>query len=796
MKKFHSLSTHLVLVILLPLAVLLFAAAWFEFRFERNFLLDTAETAAVNLSDGVTEELQGILRSTRASTNGLAIALEQQGEQDRAAIEAILRATLEDFPLVFGTTLAFDPQFEGVRQPLAPYAFRQGETVVIDSLAGDDYRYWEWPWFTEPLSSGEATWTDPYLDEGGGDVRMVTYSRPLEISGRRAVLTADISLSFLSTIANSEVLGRAGAVMVFDRNGRLVAHPQEALIFNQTLDQLAEQESVAALVNVPELIAHGESVWLRPDDGMHAGVVGGDPALPGRLYARPLKEAGWGVAVYFSDQAFLQTAHNARALKLLFTAVLLALVSVLITWASRRSLRPLGELALRARTVAQGKFDADTPGQERQDEVGRLSRAFHTMQEKLKAYIDDLTRATAERERMAAELSAARQIQAMQLPAENPSDSALHMHLVARLQPAREVGGDLYYYQLMPNQRLVFAVGDVSDKGIPAALYMARAMTLIKLAVQKGLTPGKMLAAVNRVLSEDNDMCMFVTLLVGEIELESGRCHMASAGHENPIRVSRSGAHSLDIATGPPVGLDALASYEESALQLDQQECLFVYTDGVTDARNNEGTLFGEERMYAVLSAHGGDGPDIVTREIVHEVDVFMGEAERADDMTLMVLQWHPQEHDSAQNLVSGQLEYPVRQGAHREVLEALQQAASDAGLDGLEPPDLALMCEEVVVNVVSHSGLGAEDNGRVTWRMNRTFMEIRFEDSGVAFNPLECEEPDAEEHDFDQGGMGIMLIKALVDNALYERREGRNILTLIRGIDPAGEDQENQEHA
>jgi sigma-B regulation protein RsbU (phosphoserine phosphatase) len=778
MARNSSLSTRLVLVILLPLTAVLVGSTLLETHLARRSMLGLAETAAQNLADSVVEELQGVLRSTRAAVDGLAIPLAHQTVPQTAEVDVLLRESLNNFPLIFGSTLALVPETAEGHAPFAPFVFRSGENIVSSSLAGEDYRYWEQPWFTQPLATGGPVWTAPYLDEGGSGIRMVTYARPLTMGGRKAVLTADIDLSFLSQIAKSNLLGQASAVIVFDAAGRLVAHPLQGWILNLSLGDLADFQSVPALSSVAGAVARGENIWLRPQDGMNAGIISSQSDLPGRLFARPLNEAGWGVAVYFSDQDFLATIQQATRYKLFFSVLFLILLASILTLVSRRSLRPLGELAQRTRSIARGDFSADTPGQERKDEIGRLSRAFRLMQEHLQQHIDDLTRATAERERMEGELAAARQIQQMLLPSERPSKSALNLRLVARLQPARAVGGDLYYYKILPDQRLLFAIGDVSDKGVPAALFMARVMAVLEAAAQQSLPPAEVLSAVNQSLAEENDLCMFVTLLVGEVSLEDGQCRLASAGHEHPIKVNRTCTGPVDVVTGPPLGLDIDNEYGESLIMLEPGDSLFVYTDGVTEARDQEGMFFGDERLMRCLTDSGHDTPAAIMEQTVYTVERFVGEAEQADDITLLVLQWQPALQPKTDSL-TGVIEYSVKAGCHIAVTSELQKLVSSSSSPVCDPADLTLVIEEVLTNVVKYSGLDENHFARVRWYLRPDSLKLRFEDSGKAFEPLAAGNSSTEEREFSDGGMGIMLVQALVDTFHYTRLKDANWLEL-----------------
>jgi sigma-B regulation protein RsbU (phosphoserine phosphatase) len=776
MSGLRSLSTRLALAIAVPLSALLLVATLVETRLARKLLLETAEIAASNLADSATEELQGILRSTRAAIDGLSLSLSGRDGMSTKDADALLRQALDNFPLLFGSTLALDRGEDLSGEAFAPFVFRNGDELESLSLAGDDYRYWERPWFSEPLAANGPVWTDPYLDEGGGGVRMVTYSRPLELAGRRGVLTGDIRLTFLNDIVESNVLDKAGYVIVFDANGRLVGHPEPSWILNRNLADLATELGIPALTEVTGSVARYEETWLRPEDGMHAGVIGGSSDMPGRMFVRPLKEAGWGVAVYFSDDDLLSVVHVATRYKLMFSVFVLLSLTLILVLVARHSLRPLSELAGVTRSIAQGNFSAKIPDQERQDEIGRLSRAFYRMQDHLQHYIADLTQATVERERIQVELDTARQIQQMLLPEDHPESPDLN--LVAMLRPARAVGGDLYYYRQQGPDRLLFAIGDVSDKGVPAALFMARAMAVLEAAAVQALAPVEVLQAVNSALVQENDLCMFVTMLVGELSLTDGSCRLSSAGHEHPIRVGRSDAGEISVINGRPVGLESDSQYVESTVQMQPGECLFIYTDGITEARNPGGMLFGDERLLDSLRAGDNETPASVLEQTVRSVDQFVGGAEQSDDITLLILQWLPRQ-DQGVKEAAGELTFTARTGCHHEVLNALEKILQAARREVGDPGDLELVIEEVLTNVVKYSGLTEQDTALVRWQLLPDELELVFEDSGQPFNPLGEEGTSHEQDDHSEGGMGIMLVRALANEIRYERAGEHNRLVI-----------------
>ncbi len=785
MNGFRSLATRLAFYTLTPLVLLMLVASWMDNRASRKTMISMAETAAMNLSDSVREELQGILRSTRTGIEAFSMPLARLPEANTATVVPLLQEALARFPLIFGSTLAFDPATDG---PEAPYLYRQDGQIVTTSLAGDDYRYWEWPWYRRPLEEGAPVWSAPYFDEGGGDVSMVTFSVPMVAGGRQAVLTADIRLGFLSEILASNLLGHEGVVFVFDDQGLLVSHPVESWVLDRDLGRLAKSLNIPSLAEVSPTVARGEDLWLRPESGIDERIVGGLADRPGRLYIRPLNEAGWGIAVYFSDQDFLSDINVATRNRLLFGLGIMLLLAAIMVTASYRSLQPLGALAARTRQIAQGDFSAETPGLDRKDEIGRLSRAFHQMQVHLEHYIDDLTRETAARERIEGELSTAKQIQASLVPMTAPDFGELPLDLSALLRPARAVGGDLYNYRMLDDSRLFFVIGDVSDKGVPAALFMAQANALLVAAAHHQDDPGDILNTVNEALCEDNEFCMFVTLMVGLLDTRDGSLLLANAAHDPPLGLDAHGqARWLDVGGGPPVGIDDTAKYQSQRYRLDPDDTLVLYTDGVTEALSPDDELFGDERLRAALAGHAPGNAQAVQDRLVTAVDHFCDGAPAADDLTLLVLRYTGDGGDRQAGpgveaaRCEGTLSTPVTTSAHHAVFDRVQAALDQAGNTTLDPGDVRLVVEEVLTNIVKYAGLGPDGRVDVAWSADENSLQVTFEDRGVAFDPLADRELTGNE-DHSEGGMGLVLLQSLTDEREYTRLDGVNRLRLVFG--------------
>jgi sigma-B regulation protein RsbU (phosphoserine phosphatase) len=262
------------------------------------------------------------------------------------------------------------------------------------------------------------------------------------------------------------------------------------------------------------------------------------------------------------------------------------------------------------------------------------------MREDLKAHIEELKLTTAAQARVERDLAIAQEIQRDLVPRTfitDPPREEFALH--ALLDPAREIGGDFFDFLLRRGDELFFAVGDASGKGIPAALYMAQAKTLLASSARRGSSPAEALASVNTSLAERNEAAMFMTIFCGVLDLRSGRCRFANGGHPPPFILRREGAvEPVPKGEGPAVGSAGDASFAELELRLEPGDALVAFSDGVTEADCAGGGLFGEERIAAVLAGLRGQPPQVITASLRAAVSEFEAGTTQADDITILAL--------------------------------------------------------------------------------------------------------------------------------------------------------------
>ena len=372
------------------------------------------------------------------------------------------------------------------------------------------------------------------------------------------------------------------------------------------------------------------------------------------LYIRCLQDKLDGGAEYCIWISFDMTDEISEYRDFLMTNLLSVLgLTVLINGIAvlilrRQVSRPIRRIAQATRAFlpeADGTYSADSVSTVEicsEDELGELSRDIRSMQEQIVENTGNLARMTAERERISTEMNLAREIQASALPGDFPAfPERREFGLYASMRPAKEVGGDFYDFFLIDDDHLALVIADVSGKGIPAALFMMKTMTLIRNQLMTGSDPASALDRVNLRLCEHNPAMMFVTVWAAVVEISTGKVLVCNAGHENPgLRRAGRGFELLKYRHGVFLGVSKKAKHENRVFELQPGDCVFVYTDGVTEATNGAGKRFGEERLAETLNRYPDAEPEALIRHVRGAVDLFAGGAEQFDDITMLCFRY------------------------------------------------------------------------------------------------------------------------------------------------------------
>jgi sigma-B regulation protein RsbU (phosphoserine phosphatase) len=342
--------------------------------------------------------------------------------------------------------------------------------------------------------------------------------------------------------------------------------------------------------------------------------------------------------------------------------------------------------------------------------------------------------------------------------------------IYASMLPAKEVGGDFYDFFLINENTLAVVIADVSGKGVPAALFMVIAKTLIKNSAQSGKSPREAFEAVNNTLYENNEAGMFVTVFMGYLDISTGKFTFVNAGHNPPLLRSQERFDWLKTKPGFVLaGMEAMF-YKQYEIVLNPGDELFLYTDGLTEAANNEDMLFGAPALLETANSCQGLPLKEFTISIKREIDKFVEGAEQADDITMLALKYKGPAMNEL--FIEATLENMAT------VLDFIHERLRDC------PPkiqnQIGIAVDEVFSNIARYAYTPETGDATVRVAVGDDIM-IEFEDSGVAYNPLEEDEPDISLSVTEReiGGLGIFIVKKIMDSVDYRREDGKNILTI-----------------
>jgi sigma-B regulation protein RsbU (phosphoserine phosphatase) len=632
MKGFSSITPRLIFWILLAGGAVFAATMFTSNSLARETALRAAEQEAVWAAAASAGRIQAVLRSVEEATELLGATVEALDPAPEA-LAALERRLILSNTAVYGSAAAFEPRaYRPDRERYGAYTFRgagTGDQLAQADLALDRYRYWERAWYTAPLEARRPAWSEPYVDEGGGGVSMVTYAVPVVrpgASGPFGVVTADVPLDWLSKLAADVHVGRTGFAFVLSREGRVLAHPGVAANSTPLLDQVPPERR-ALLEPLVAKVLSGQAGFERVE--LRSG--------PHWITYAPVTASGWTLAVVYPDSELGAAVRRLRVWQASLALGGLALLALVVVTLSHRLTAPLRELAASARGLA-GNLELPLPEPRSRDELGALTGALRDMRAALVRHIEDLRQATAAQARIEGELKAARRIQKDMLPAEQAGGAGTGYTLAARLHPARAVGGDLYDH-FVQDGRVVFLLADVSGKGVGPALFMARTKTLFEAITARESDPAAVLRELNRGLCRDNDAGMFVTGVCGWLDSQSGELAFASAGHDAPVHVRAEGPpEPFTAAGGPVLGLLEAADYPLNRLRLLPGESLVAFTDGISEAMNHDREEWGEQRLGELLRDATPREPVELIAAILGGADAYAAGAVQHDDMTLVVL--------------------------------------------------------------------------------------------------------------------------------------------------------------
>ncbi len=602
----------------------------YNYYYSREIILDEAEMRARNLTLSVANKIEQEFRAVTKVPRHL-VSLLKINDYNRTTLDRIIREMAADNSEVFGLAVSFESNaFEEGVQSYSPYYYRTRNGLEYLQLGSASYNYFQKDWHHIPKILKAPVWIEPFFDRGGHGIIVATCSFPLLEQAKdgadakvKAIVSADISLEWLTWLVASMRLGRTGYGFIMSDIGTIVTHPREEWIMRQSIFSLAEEYGDSKLRRIGRAMIREESGFVE----LGSTLTGEDAFI---AYAR-IPSPGWSLGAVFPRSEIFEEVCVLYKRTVLLAGLGVALLLIVSALVARSMARPLLHMSEATRKVVRGDPDIDLSRIRRKDEVGQLARDFTRMAAGLR-----------ERERMQKSLNLAKEVQQNLLPKRNLKVGGFD--IAGKSVYCDETGGDYFdFISIGDNdkQKIGVAIGDVSGHGVSSALLMATVRSSLR---QRASLPGniaKIISDVNRQLVQDvEDSGQFMTMFFLTLDTAARQLEWVRAGHDPGI-VYDPGSYSFSElgGSGIALGLDAEWIYEyNKKTDFSKGQIIFLSTDGIWEARNEKGEMLGKEPLLNAIRQNSSSDAAQIIDAIFDMFDKFTGEAKIEDDITSVII--------------------------------------------------------------------------------------------------------------------------------------------------------------
>ncbi len=626
--------------------------------------------------------------------------------------------------------------------------------------------YNKFPWFKEVPKKENIYWSEPYIDKGRNQI-VVTCLVPFAFSNIDdfdGLMAITIGLSDIQSHVSDFSFYKSGKLLLLSKSGLFVTHPNPDIALKKTIFEEAKE------INLPQLISVGKELQAGRSGHIHIpySPLVNDAAI---LFYAPIKHIGWGVCLVYAQNEFLQPMQQFQfkiLTSLLICIILLLALINRICHHSTIQLRTLGDIATQYGNGDFSKTFREIPST---SDIYRLASALSNMKFNLLNYIEQEREEATEKQKSQSELEIARNIQKAALSTQIPNHSSFD--IATLMEPAKQVGGDFYDFFFVDDDKFTIVVADVSGKGIPAALYMMKAITLIKNISKGKLAPEVVFEHTNNQLYEGNEGCMFVTAFMAVIDLKTGDVNYVNAGHNPPLMGNGENYHFLAPKKNIALGIKKDAKFVAEHLRLQPNEHLFLYTDGVTEAENKSFKRYGEMKLKNILQKANATPQDNL-QFVLKDIKKFTKGASQSDDITMLDFMY------KGKNKHILDIEANVKKIS--DVLTFIRKEMKTHKIDEHIQFNVTMAAEEIFSNISLYA-YKATDVARVqiATALEDDIYTIIFMDRGKKYNPLAQKQPNVNQELKERkiGGLGVFLAKKLSDEMAYRRQDEQNILTI-----------------
>jgi sigma-B regulation protein RsbU (phosphoserine phosphatase) len=504
-----------------------------------------------------------------------------------------------------------------------------------------DYVYSDW--YQIPFLKKHAFWTEPWYDDYGSKQYVISHGTPIFRGGNVVgILRIDTGLVYLQSLVSPLKLRNSGYAFLISNTGTIITHPDDSLIMNESIFSLADGSKDDHLREIGREMISGKVNFVR--------IKGGSILSDSWLYHAPLLNNNWSLGVVIANSDVMRDLNLILVIQVFVSIIVFLVISIIVYTRTQSVSKPLKSLSDLAIQIGQGDFSAQLPHTAKTYEIERLTEAFAAMQASLRDYLSNLEKTNLEKNRILAEVRFASEIQKNLIPAntEYPCNrQELRVHGI--LEPASDIGGDLYDYFMIDDDHFCFAIADVVGKGIVAAMTMTIVSTFLRSMAQYHTKAKDIVSNLNVFLCKNNIEANFVTILLGVLDLKTGQLEYCNAGHVPMfVRKMDKSYVKYSITHSTAVGVFDELDIESENVQLDMGDEIILFTDGITEAMNAEDEFLGISGLEKIVQGLGAPNPQKNANHILEAVHHFSLTSKEKDDITILVMDYmHPKRHKS-----------------------------------------------------------------------------------------------------------------------------------------------------
>ena len=634
-----SLRTRMLAMIVVPTLAIYVVILGFAMLRLREDARHEVEAEMTRLASGYAARFDGAFRAAAAVATTTGRLMETADDLSERQIFAQLSANTRQNPSIYGAAMAFEPGTRTEGDELyCPYVHRQEDGINEMFISREVYDWYadeQWQWWHLPKKSGAGAWTDPYFDEGAGNVLMVTYSEPFfRDGGLYGITTVDIMLPTLRESVGGEVV-RDLDFVILTSAGQYVFSPNVEDIMKRSVFDDAEELNDSSLKELGQMVkagAPGVAVVDRWDADERTWV----------FYA-PIESTGWSFAARVPERVAMAPVQARMAWASAALGFTLLLIVGCIWIVSGRIVRPIERLRSKVHDIAQGDLDAKVEGIERRDEIGDLAASFNRMTEQLRVHVDRLTEERVARGKIERDLDLARDIQRGLLPRDAPDLPGFEIS--GWNQAADKTGGDFFDWLKLPDGRTILTLADVTGHGIGPALIVAVCRAYLRAsASSERVDLCEVMNRVNDLLHADIPDSRFVTAVVGIADPRNHHMTLVSAG-QAPIFFYESATKTVHTwaADVMPLGIArGLGCDVAREFIFAPGDTLVLLTDGFLEWLNSQDQQYGQRRLVEYIRTHHAEHPREFIQALYDEVRQFGTGIAQADDLTALVIRRAP----------------------------------------------------------------------------------------------------------------------------------------------------------